>query len=249
MSMRTGRPMRALAAVVVAAVFASTAAGCASVTGVRSVDPQTVQTELPPSADVAQGYYIPANTAAVVTLDGALGTDVSRAGDPFTGRVVEELRSPTGVVVVPAGALVRGRVARVVGGSAPLLELVFDNVTTTDGRDALLDVRIEQAEQVRFLESPHQRMNPDDPSNGGGVNPEQRSVDFDGRNSRPVSAAASEPRAAGAPRSLGAAVPGSGTSMSAPFDPGPASVQKPNAAIRLPEGAHLSVRLTRPLVP
>jgi hypothetical protein len=53
---------------------------------------------------------IPIGATVVTTLDQALGTEMSKAGDTFTATVSNTLYAQDGSVVVPAGAKIDGRV-------------------------------------------------------------------------------------------------------------------------------------------
>jgi hypothetical protein len=78
--------------------------------------------------------YVPAETRAVVRLEGQLDTSTSSAGDPFVARLVEPLRAVDGHVLAPAGARVDGHVAAIVlGGPRTELRLAFDRIETVHG--------------------------------------------------------------------------------------------------------------------
>lgn len=55
---------------------------------------------------------VPAGTAMVVRLDTTLATFSNRAGDPFRGSLTQSI-SVNGQTVIPAGAIVEGRVTKV----------------------------------------------------------------------------------------------------------------------------------------
>ena len=56
---------------------------------------------------------VPAGTALMVKLDTTLATFSNKAGDPFRARLAEPVML-NGRVVIPAGAMVEGRVTRAV---------------------------------------------------------------------------------------------------------------------------------------
>ncbi len=53
---------------------------------------------------------VAAGTQLGLRLSDALSTESNKAGDPFEATVVEDVLAPDGMVLVPAGAVVRGRV-------------------------------------------------------------------------------------------------------------------------------------------
>ncbi len=57
------------------------------------------------------GQTLPSGTQLTATLEGSLSTRTSRAGDVFTARIGEALRTADGTEVLPAGSRLEGRVA------------------------------------------------------------------------------------------------------------------------------------------
>ena len=75
---------------------------------------------------------IPAGAMIVATLDQALGTKTSKAGDSFVATVSDALLAKDGSVVVPAGAKINGHVTALDASSnatqPALIRLAFDNI-------------------------------------------------------------------------------------------------------------------------
>jgi hypothetical protein len=76
----------------------------------------TVQsTDIPPAtapALVTAALPVPAGTALMVRLDTTLATFSNRPGDPFQGHITQPIMV-NGVMVIPAGATIEGRVTKV----------------------------------------------------------------------------------------------------------------------------------------
>ncbi|HEY9677918.1 MAG TPA: TrbI/VirB10 family protein [Drouetiella sp.] len=88
---------------------------------------------------VLQGYVreVPARTHIPIIMDTAVDSDTSQEGDEFSARTSEDL-TIDGTIVVPAGSVIKGRIAQLNapkhferGGS---VALKFDTVTTPDNR-------------------------------------------------------------------------------------------------------------------
>ncbi len=86
-----------------------------------------------------QGYIseVPAQTKIPIIMDTAVDSDTSQEGDEFAARTAEDL-TINGAIVVPAGSVIKGRIAQLNapkhftrGGS---VALKFDTVTTPDNR-------------------------------------------------------------------------------------------------------------------
>lgn len=91
------------------------------------------------SHKVLQGYIrvVPSGTKIPIIMDTAIDTDTSQEGDEFAARTSEDL-TIDGSNVVPAGSVIKGRIA---GLNAPRalnrsgsVALKFDTVTTPDNR-------------------------------------------------------------------------------------------------------------------
>jgi hypothetical protein len=88
---------------------------------------------------VLQGYVriVPSGTKIPIVMDTAVDSDTSQEGDEFSARTVEDL-TIDGTMVIPAGSIIRGRIATL---NAPKhlnrsgsVALKFDTVTTPDNR-------------------------------------------------------------------------------------------------------------------
>lgn len=64
------------------------------------------------AAAMAQNVTVPVGTALKVKLETTLSTFSSKVGDPFSGRVMDAV-TLDGKTVIPAGAIVQGRVTKV----------------------------------------------------------------------------------------------------------------------------------------
>ncbi len=88
---------------------------------------------------VLQGYIrvVPSGTKVPIIMDSAIDSDTSQEGDEFAARTSEDL-TIDGNTCVPAGSVIKGRIARL---NAPRhlsrsgsVALKFDTVTTPDNR-------------------------------------------------------------------------------------------------------------------
>lgn len=91
------------------------------------------------ASKVLQGYIrvVPSGTKVPIIMDAAIDSDTSQEGDEFSARTSEDLNID-GVTVVPAGSIIRGRIAQM---NAPRalnrsgsVALKFDTITTPDNR-------------------------------------------------------------------------------------------------------------------
>lgn len=91
------------------------------------------------ASKVLQGYIrvVPSGTKIPIIMDTAVDTDTSQEGDEFSARTGEDL-TIDGSTVVPAGSVIKGRIAQL---NAPRrldrsgsVALKFDTVTTPDNR-------------------------------------------------------------------------------------------------------------------
>lgn len=90
-------------------------------------------------AKVLQGYIrvVPTGTKIPIVMDTAVDSDTSQEGDEFSARTSEDL-TIDGSTVVPAGSIIKGRIAtlnspRALNRSGSVA-LKFDNITTPDNR-------------------------------------------------------------------------------------------------------------------
>ncbi len=97
----------------------------------RSVEPPAPPAPRNVETAVASG------TTLSLTLNETLSTQTNREGDSFTATLAEPVRDTSGDVVIPAGALVRGRVTQVQKsghvGETAVLSLAFEQISWPDG--------------------------------------------------------------------------------------------------------------------
>lgn len=85
------------------------------------------------------GYIrvVPVGTKIPIIMDSAVDSDTSQEGDEFTARTSEDL-SIDGSTVLPAGSIIKGRIAKInppkTMGRSGSVSLKFDTVTTPDDR-------------------------------------------------------------------------------------------------------------------
>ncbi|MBI2811527.1 MAG: hypothetical protein HYX67_11980 [Candidatus Melainabacteria bacterium] len=86
-----------------------------------------------------QGYVheVPAQTKIPIIMDTAVDSDTSQEGDEFSARTSEDL-TIDGAIVVPAGSIIKGRIAQLNSpkhfNRSGSIALKFDTVTTPDNR-------------------------------------------------------------------------------------------------------------------
>jgi len=96
---------------------------------------------------VLQGYIrvVPSGTKVPIIMDSAVDSDTSQEGDEFAARTAEDL-TIDGNTCVPAGSVIKGRIARL---NAPKhlsrsgsVGLKFDTITTPDNRQIPLSATL-----------------------------------------------------------------------------------------------------------
>lgn len=96
---------------------------------------------------VLQGYIhtVPTGTKIPIIMDTAVDSDTSQEGDEFSARTAEDL-TIDGSTVVPAGSIIKGRIAQMNGPRAlnrsGSVALKFDTITTPDNRQIPLVANI-----------------------------------------------------------------------------------------------------------
>ncbi|MBI5174282.1 MAG: hypothetical protein SFV17_04110 [Candidatus Obscuribacter sp.] len=108
----------------------------------------TVETKSESSGSkVLQGYIrvVPTGTKIPIIMDTAVDSDTSQEGDEFSARTSEDL-TIDGSTVVPAGSIIKGRIAQMNGPRAlnrsGSVALKFDTITTPDNRQIPLVANI-----------------------------------------------------------------------------------------------------------
>lgn len=86
----------------------------------------------------AQSYQVRAGERIRVRMEDEIGSKTNQVGDRFNTRVVEPVYSTSGVIVVPAGSTIVGRVDRVTpakkGGDPGTIDVSFTEIRLPDGR-------------------------------------------------------------------------------------------------------------------
>ena len=91
------------------------------------------------ASKVLQGYIrvVPSGTKIPIIMDTAIDSDTSQEGDEFSARTSEDLTIDGGIVV-PAGSVIKGRIAQLNAARrfdrSGSVALKFDTVTTPDNR-------------------------------------------------------------------------------------------------------------------
>lgn len=106
--------------------------------------PQTTEAapQLATSNATAPALALPMGTAVKMKLETILSTVANKAGDPFAGRVTEDV-TMNNVVVIPVGSSIQGHVTHVSGTrrykGLPSLDLHPETVTTPSGQKYTLN--------------------------------------------------------------------------------------------------------------
>ena len=107
------------------------------------------------SATPTDNRTIPAGMTITTTLDQALGTSISKAGQTFTATVTHAHTASDGSVVIPAGAKVEGRVTATDDSDNPaepaLIRLAIDRIRF-NGNSYPLSAAIVQSNAVQSSE-------------------------------------------------------------------------------------------------
>jgi hypothetical protein len=108
-----------------------------------------------PTAPAEPGL-VPAGSTLKVSLDQPLGADTNQVGDHFTAHVASPLRAPSGAVVVPAGAVVNGRVTDLKRsghvGEQAAISVDFDSIRV-GGRTSALEAKVVDTEVKGGIEN------------------------------------------------------------------------------------------------
>ena len=104
----------------------------------EDVEPVPSVPQIPKQVPRKIQVTVPAGTELQITLDKAVGSSSSQAGDGFTARITEPVLTGDRVAI-PVGSSVRGRVSEAIpakkglGDKSGSLSLSFDRVTTASG--------------------------------------------------------------------------------------------------------------------
>lgn len=92
-----------------------------------------------------------AGTTVDIAAADTISSRTAKAGDPFTARVVEDVRNPAGHVVLPAGSVVNGKITDVKPAPNPsspgTLTLSVSSITVR-GASYALDATVDSLETV-----------------------------------------------------------------------------------------------------
>lgn len=92
---------------------------------------------------------VPTGTTVALRMNDALSTETTQAGDAFTARLEDPIVDADGLVLVPAGAVVRGRVTAVAPstrvGQTAAIKLAFEAISF-GGESYPLDATVQSAE-------------------------------------------------------------------------------------------------------
>jgi hypothetical protein len=103
---------------------------CGEEQEVASIGPQSPQ---PVAPGVIRGPYVQAGTAFWVRLDQPIDTFYTSPGAPLSAKVAAPVQGWDGQVLVPTGALVRGTLASVGEGDAPIIRVQLQSIDTIRG--------------------------------------------------------------------------------------------------------------------
>lgn len=99
--------------IAVAMLATVAAVGACSPKGGQAGQPDEAVQERDRSAATPVSYTIPAGTRIDMTINDELSSRKNKAGDTFTAKIVEDVRDPSGNVVIDAGSTVNGLVTAV----------------------------------------------------------------------------------------------------------------------------------------
>jgi hypothetical protein len=113
--------------------------------------PPTPRPTTPAKPAAPAALVLPAGTHADMAATDTITSRTAKAGDPFTARVVDDVKNTAGQVVIPAGAMVHGTIAEVKPAPNPntpgTLTLAVASVTIR-GTNYPLEASIDSLETV-----------------------------------------------------------------------------------------------------
>ena len=122
-------------AVITGLVFAFGASDAAAQKRKPTIKKTTVKKTTTPAARL---YRVDRGTVVRVRMNGTLSSKTAKVGDAFTVTVTEPVYSTDGVVVVPVGSTIRGRVDSVVrakkGGDPGQIAVSFTSIRLPNGK-------------------------------------------------------------------------------------------------------------------
>ncbi|MEX2157767.1 MAG: glycine zipper domain-containing protein [Gemmatimonadales bacterium] len=99
--------------IAVAMLATVAAVGACSPKGGQAGQPDEAVQERDRSAATPVSYTVPSGTRIDMTINDELSSRKNKAGDTFTAKIVEDVRDPSGNVVIDAGSTVNGLVTAV----------------------------------------------------------------------------------------------------------------------------------------
>jgi hypothetical protein len=114
--------------------------------------PQADPTPQPAPQPRAATATVPMGTSMSLTLNQTLSTETNRVGDSFSATLQQAITDVNGQVIVPAGAMIRGRLTQVEKsghvGATGIIKLAFESVSF-NGRSFPIDATVVRANPVR----------------------------------------------------------------------------------------------------
>lgn len=102
-------------------------------------------------APVVRSYSVASGTVLRARINSTLNSKTSRVGDTFTATVTEEVRSTTGVLVIPTGSTLTGRVNSVQParnqGKPGTIDVSFTSVKTPNGTRRVINGTLTDLDQ------------------------------------------------------------------------------------------------------
>lgn len=135
------------AAAAAPATTGTTDDAAAATTATTTVESKDASAKGEKADKVLQGYIrvVPKDTKIPIVMDTAVDSDTSQESDEFSARTSEDL-TIDGSVVVPAGSVIKGRIAQLNAPKAMnrsgSVSLKFDTITTPDNRQIPLVANI-----------------------------------------------------------------------------------------------------------
>lgn len=119
----------------------------------RQTQPRQTQPRTQPRPSAPQprtvNMSVPTGTTFAIRMNESLSTESSKAGDSFTATLTDPIVDASGIVIVPAGATVRGRVTAVAPstrvGQTAAIKLAFEAISF-GGQSYPLQASVERAD-------------------------------------------------------------------------------------------------------
>lgn len=116
------------------------------------------------SSDPSPTMIVPTGTTFAVRLDETLGTGQNRAGDAFIATLADPIVATEGTVLIPTGAVIRGRVTATTppdrAGGTAVIKLAFESVSFDDHSYPLRASVVEATPEQRARRSDDEESEP-----------------------------------------------------------------------------------------